>query len=109
MGLLIHGGVEVEFDDRMLAHLQVVIVTRFRRSESLVVSWLHSPAVGDGRASMWMTPSLPVFFRFNGSKAIEIDRDWLRRLDQSASSSTGLIVTNAAGELIKAGAFRLHR
>ena len=55
------------------------------------------------------TPRALLSLLFNGSKAIEIDRDWLRRLDQSASSSTGLIVTNAAGELIKAGAFRLHR
>ena len=109
MGFIVHGGVEVEFDDRVLAHLQVVIVTRFRRNESLVVSWLHSPAVGDGRASMWMTPSLPVFFRFNGSRAVEIDRGWLQVLDKSAASSTGLIVTSATGELIKAGAFRLHR
>ena len=59
MGLLIHGGVEVEFDDRTLAHLEIVIVTRFRRGESLVVSWLESPAVGSGRSAIWMTPNQP--------------------------------------------------
>jgi hypothetical protein len=52
MGVLIHGGVEVDFDDRLLAHMQVIIVTHFRRGESLVVSWLNALSAGDGRSSM---------------------------------------------------------
>ncbi len=108
MGLLIHGGIEVEFDDRMLAHMQVIIVTRFRRAESLVVSWLDSPAAGNGRSSMWMTPNLPVFFKFNGSRSVTIDRQWLQVLDKSANSPTGLVLTNAAGDVVRAGAFHRH-
>jgi hypothetical protein len=50
-----------------------------------------------------LTPDGPVFFKFNGSKAIQIDRDWLRRLEQSGSSSTGLIGTNAVGDVSKVG------
>lgn len=108
MGLLIHGGVEVEFDDRMLAHLQIVIVTRFRRGESLVVSWLESPSVGSGRSAIWMTPNQPVFFRFAGTRVPTIDVEWIKVLTASADSSTGLIVTDHEGKLIKAGAFRRH-
>ena len=108
MGFLIHGGVEVEFDDRLLAHMQVIIVTHFRRGESLVVSWLNALSAGDGRSSMWMTPEQPVFFRFNGSRSVEIDRSWLRALDQSVASPTGLVLTDAEGQMIRAGAIRRH-
>jgi hypothetical protein len=102
MGTMTHGNVTVEFEDRMLSHLQIVIVQRFRRGEPMVMSWLDSLAVGDGRSSIWMTPSLPVYFKFAGSRVPEIDRDWLARLSDSAGSSTGLIVTSPTGELVRA-------
>jgi hypothetical protein len=108
MGVLIHGSVEVEFDDRLLAHMQVIIVTHFRRGESIVVSWLNALSVGDGRSSMWMTPEQPVFFRFSGSRPVEIDRSWLRVLDQSVSSPTGMVLTDVNGKTIRAGAIRRH-
>ena len=102
MGTMTHGNVTVEFEDRMLSHLQIVIVQRFRRGEPMVMSWLDSLAVGDGRSSIWMTPTLPVYFKFAGSRVPEIDRDWLAQLSDSAASSTGLIVTSPTGELVRA-------
>lgn len=97
-----HGNIAVDFEDRLLSHLQIVIVQRFRRNESLVVSWMDSLAVGDGRSSLWMTPTLPVYFKFAGSKVPTIDTAWLQRLSESAASSTGLIVTAPDGELARA-------
>jgi len=102
MGTMQHGNISVEFEDRLLSHLQIVIVQRFRRNESLVVSWLDALSVGDGRSSMWMTPTLPVYFKFAGSRVPAIDRDWLDRLTESAGSSTGLILTTPNGELARA-------
>jgi hypothetical protein len=102
MGTMSHGNVAVEFEDRILSHLQIVIVQRFRRGEPLVVSWLDSLAVGDGRSSMWMTPALPVYFKFAGSRVPEIDRKWLQQLTESAESSPGLVVTSPSGELVRA-------
>ena len=102
MGTMTHGNVSVEFEDRMLSHLQIVIVQRFRRGEPMVMSWLDSLAVGDGRSSIWMTPTLPVYFKFAGSRVPEIDRDWLQQLSDSAGSSTGLIVTSPTGDLVRA-------
>ncbi|HEV7743281.1 MAG TPA: ATP-dependent DNA ligase [Pseudolysinimonas sp.] len=108
MGTLAHGGISVEFEDRLLSHLQIVIVQRFRRNESLVMSWLDALSVGDGRSSLWMTPTLPVYFKFAGSRVPAIDEEWLRRLSESAASSTGLIVTAPDGELARAiGSVRL--
>jgi hypothetical protein len=102
MGTMLHGNVAVDFEDRLLAHLQIVVIQRFRRHEPLVMSWLDSLAIGDGRSSIWMTPSLPVYFKFAGSRSPLIDEQWLHRLTESASSSTGLLVTGADGDLARA-------
>ena len=102
MGTMVHGDIAVDFEDRLLSHLQIVIIQRFRRNEPLVVSWLDSLAVGDGRSSIWMTPNLPVYFKFAGSRVPAIDEAWLRRLSESASSSTGLLVTSPEGDLVRA-------
>jgi hypothetical protein len=108
MGSMAHGNVSVDFEDRLLSHLQIVIVQRFRRNESLVMSWLDAISVGDGRSSLWMTPAMPVYFKFAGSRVPKIDEDWLQRLSESAASSTGLIVTAPNGELARAmGSVRL--
>lgn len=102
MGTMVHGNMSVDFEDRLLTHLQIVIVQRFRRNEPLIVSWLDSATVGDGRSSMWMTPTLPVYFKFAGSRVPSINEEWLRELTQSAGSSTGLILTTDEGKLARA-------
>lgn len=102
MGTIVHGNMSVDFEDRLLTHLQIVIMQRFRRNEPLIISWLDSVTVGDGRSSMWMTPMLPVYFKFAGSRVPTIDHDWLRTLSESAASSTGLILTTQDGKLARA-------
>ena len=96
----------MDFEDRLLSHLQIVIVQRFRRNESLVMSWLDAVSVGDGRSSLWLTPTLPVYFKFAGSRVPSIDQDWLDRLSESAASSRGLILTTPNGELAQGDRLR---
>jgi len=108
MGSMAHGNIAVDFEDRLLSHLQIVIVQRFRRNESLLMSWLDAVSVGDGRSSLWLTPAMPVYFKFAGSRVPVIDEQWLQRLMESARSSTGLVVTAPGGELARAmGSVRL--
>jgi len=102
MGTLLHGTMSVDFEDRLLTHLQIVIIQRFRRNDPLIISWLDALTVGDGRSSMWMTPALPVYFKFAGSRVPTISADWLRTLSESAASSTGLILTTEDGKLARA-------
>ncbi|MEN0085158.1 MAG: ATP-dependent DNA ligase [Leifsonia sp.] len=97
MGKLLYGSMTVEFDDRVLSHLQIVIVNKLRRNESFAMSWRDSSAVGDGRSAIWIDPSIPLYFKFDGSRVPEIDREWLARLSASADSSLGLIVTDEEG------------
>jgi hypothetical protein len=101
MGSITYDGAIIEFDDRLLAHLQIVIMQQFRRRESFAMSWKDSLAVGDGRSSIWLHPDCSLYFKFVGSKVPAINPDWLHRLTESARASTGLIVTQEDGELAR--------
>ena len=103
MGSLTYGSITIEFDDRVLAHLQIVIVNKLRRRESFSMSWRDAAAVGDGRSAIWLDPSIPLYFKFDGSRVPSIDRDWLEALSDSASSSRGLIVLNEDGTETEVG------
>ncbi|MGO4536793.1 DUF7882 family protein [Leifsonia sp. 2MCAF36] len=102
MGSLRYGSVTVEFDDRVLTHLQIVIVNKLRRRESFAMSWRDSNAVGDGRSAIWIDPTIPLYFKFDGSRVPEIDRGWLAELSASADSSMGLVVNGPEGEDVTA-------
>lgn len=84
-----------EFDDRTLAHLQIVVSAKLRRQEAFFLSW-HADASqsnSQGRTSIWMHPAIPIRFEFETTEPIEIDRDWLERLSISANSNAGMHVT----------------
>lgn len=95
MGKILYGdsGIEVVFDDRSMAHLQLVIGAKLRRGESFFFSWKDDPSVGDGRSSIWLSFAIPLYFRYSGSKPVTINRDWLEILTLSANSTTGLQFT----------------
>ncbi len=92
MGKLLYGDsqVEIQFDDRALAHLQIVIGAKLRRRESFFLTWKDDPSVGDGRSSIWIDAAIPLYFKYFGSRMPEINRDWLELLTQSSHSSQGL-------------------
>jgi hypothetical protein len=93
MGKLLYGdsGIEIEFDDRALTHLQIVIGAKLRRGESFFFSWKDDPAIGDGRSSIWMDSAIPLYFKFFGGKMPTLNREWLEILTSSANSGQGLI------------------
>ena len=74
MGVLRYDEWDIEFDDRLLTHLQVVIVQKFRKGEAFAMSWSRSVAIGSGRSAIWMTPAVPVAFEFSGARVPLIDR-----------------------------------
>lgn len=101
MGALLYDGARVEFDDRTLAHLQIVIVSRIRRRESVLIGWHDAFADGDGRTAMWISAALPVRFEFTASKLPEIDRAWVDRLNEGVASRTGLMVEDLEGRPVR--------
>lgn len=104
MGTMQYGGEKLYFEDRVLAHLEVVIVLKLRAGESFLMSWVKDVAIGSGRTSVWLHPTMLLRFDFLGSRVPTINRDWLQRLHDSANSPKGLIVTNEDGSLARCGA-----
>lgn len=94
MGTLSYDRIVVEFDDRTLTHLQVVIVQKLRRGESFLFSWRNAHEVGDGRSSAWMHPSIPLYFKFTGGHTPTLNGEWIAQLTRSANSSQGLVATS---------------
>lgn len=80
----------VEIDDRVLAHLRVVVMNKLRRSES----FMFDVDVGDGsgRRSFWLNPSVPLQFHFYGSRHPQLNRAWIEELMQVASGPNGLTI-----------------
>jgi hypothetical protein len=97
MGSLTYDGLVVQIDDRVLAHLQIVIVKKLRRGESFVMSWKDAPSVGDGRSAIWLHPTIPIHFKFDGGRVPSINEAWLDELSTSANGPRGLIVTQEEG------------
>jgi hypothetical protein len=97
MGTLKYDGVAVEFDDRLLAHLELVMVQKMRRQESFLMSWNDAEEMGGGRTSIWIHHAVKVTFHFTEAGNRSIDRPWLEKLMASANSPTGLFVTDVEG------------
>jgi hypothetical protein len=87
MGNLSYGqSLSVEFDDRLLGHLQLVIGAKLRRNESFYFSWKDDQRVGDGRTAIWLHPAIPLVFKYYGGRLPSVNRDWLLLLEQSSNS-----------------------
>jgi hypothetical protein len=95
MGYLTYGGSqEYEFDDRTLAHLKVAITMKLRRQESFLFSWSNPADRGGGRTSIWLNPSIPLTFRFSGSRPPQLNKEWLAALSELANTAQGLTLVS---------------
>ena len=92
MGKFIYGtpSIAVDFDDRVLAHLKVVILAKVRRGESFTFSWEYTVAAGSGHSSIWIHPTIPLQFDFVGSREPRLNRTWVEELVKLANSPAGL-------------------
>jgi hypothetical protein len=75
-------------DDRILAHLRVVLMTKLRRRESFMLQF-PSPH-GVGWHSLWIAQAVPVMFHFYGGRAPSLDVELLEQMIRDASSPDGL-------------------
>lgn len=92
MGSLTYDGVRIEFEDRVLTHVQIVIAAKLRRGEAFVMTWRDANSVGDGHSAIWLHPSIPLYFKYHGSRGPAVNPDWLEELKRSADSAHGLHV-----------------
>ena len=92
MGVFYYGAEAsaIRIDDRALAHLKVVIVSKLRRNESFAVSWRHPDEGASGRSTLWMHPAIPIRFAFDEPDPPPLNREWLEELAVSANALGGI-------------------
>lgn len=102
MGTLYYEGsaTPIHIDDLALAHLKVVIATKFRRSESFTLTWRHPDDQTPGHSTIWLHPSIPLRFVFENPEPVTLNQRWLLDLAGAANSSAGIAL--AAEHLIAA-------
>lgn len=86
------GRLTVDFDDRLLIHIQTVVAAKLRRRESFVFTWVDDDSIGDGRTSVWVHPSAFLAFKYYGKRPATLNREWIDQLMLTANSVAGLHV-----------------
>ena len=88
MGMLVYNGrMTLHIDDRVLAHLQVVVINKLRRRESFTFTWDD----GAEEAVCWIGPSIPLEFTYSGNRRPLLNREWLELMAMSANANSGLV------------------
>jgi hypothetical protein len=100
MGTLKYDGTSVDFDDIVLAHLEIVIVQKLRRQETFLMTWQEPKESGGGRTGIWIHPTAMMTFHFATGDKPDIDRAWLQTLMDSANSLMGMFVSDVGGEAV---------
>lgn len=80
------GATSFPFEDRLLTHLRAVILAKFTLQESLVFTWDDA---GQQR-SIWLHPTMPLHFEFDGDQTPELNPVWVEALLALANTSSGL-------------------
>ncbi|WP_405371880.1 MULTISPECIES: ATP-dependent DNA ligase [unclassified Microbacterium] len=100
MGKFIYdGAIKVDFDDRTLAHLQMVITSKLRRGESFYFMWKDDPAIGNGRTSIWLHPRTNLVFKFYRGPRMQLNMEWIDALSSAANSPAGLYLIPEPAQL----------
>jgi hypothetical protein len=89
MGQLFYGCTPtyIELDDRVLAHVQLVVTSKLRREEKFTLSW---PDGEGGHSTIWLHPSIPLRFVFVDNTTIVLNHQWMEALMVAANSNGGL-------------------
>jgi hypothetical protein len=102
VGKFIYEGlVKVDFEDRLLMHLQTVIVAKLRRGEAFNFSWKDDTSIGDGRTTVWVHPRSSLVYKYYGSRRPRVNRAWIEALAYTANSPAGLYIIPEPPETIE--------
>ena len=97
MGKLLYGSPPeaFEIDDRALAHIEMVVLAKLRRNESFALT--IDEAKG-GRSTIWLNASSTLRFEFAAVEGgLEINREWLDELIDSANTTVGMKIVPEPG------------
>lgn len=78
---------QFNLDDRVLAHLRVVIMNKLRRNEPFM---LQLPHESTGHISIWIHAAGPLAMQFYGGRHPRIEQDLIEKMMAEASGPDGL-------------------
>lgn len=94
MGQIRYDGMVFQFDDRVLAHLQVVIGQKLRRREPFFLRWTPQPGeVRGGRHVIWIDNGIPLHIDYTDEAEPAVNRRWIEALAESSMSNAGLLLS----------------
>jgi hypothetical protein len=77
MGFFVYDDVRaIRVDDRVLAHLQIVVIDKLRRQEKFILNLNN----GHGLVTMWLNAYTPMQFVYEGNRAPRINIAWIELL-----------------------------
>jgi hypothetical protein len=82
-----------DIDDRLLAHLRIVIMNKLRRNEGFMLQLPVNEGVR--QASMWIHASNALVLQFYGGREPVIDRELVDQMMHAASGADGLTLTGS--------------
>ncbi|RWZ50060.1 ATP-dependent DNA ligase [Labedella phragmitis] len=92
MGMLKYGTREIAVEDRILAHISVIVTQKLRRRESFL---LTLPASDRRMATeaMWMSCNSDIAFAYSGNRVPSLNHAWLEQMMTESFSAHGLDLT----------------
>nr|WP_186807483.1 ATP-dependent DNA ligase [Microbacterium testaceum] len=94
MGRLIYRDrASFDIDDRILAHLRIVVMNKLRRNEGFMLQLPVNEGVR--QASLWIHASNALVMQFYGGREPAIDRALVDQMMHDASGADGLTLTAA--------------
>ncbi|MFF1875632.1 hypothetical protein [Kitasatospora herbaricolor] len=88
MGNLLYGAQArpAEIDDRLLAHLEIVILSKLRRQETFALSWIGDTAGSEGgsKRTIWISANTDLEFEYSTTEHQSINRAWVELLASGA-------------------------
>jgi hypothetical protein len=93
MGKLTYGALqrEIVMGDVLLAHVEVVVLSRLRRNNAFALRWTETvEGRSDVRRTIWIHQGADLYFEYDTAEQGELDRDMLDRLAKAADSNTGI-------------------
>lgn len=81
-----------DIEDRLLAHLYLVIAPKLRRRESFTLTWEVPHEAGGGRNCIWLTPGVALRIQYRDGRQPTINRLWVSMMTDEANSSGNLVM-----------------
>jgi hypothetical protein len=101
VGRLAYGAIPrtISIDDRLLAHIEVVVLSRLRRNNAFALRWTEAGGEQPGRRTIWIHQGTDLCFEYDAAEQGELDRELLDQLAKAADSNGGINLRTDAREV----------